>query len=379
MTTPAQVSPPSYGLLRAAEAITNWRALAMTCLAGVVSFLFFALTGWMMKSSVVVGGLLGIVSIVVWLIGYSSVGILLMRRAQGQEVGFMDAVLQAAFTVHRLFGVAVLLFLLFLGVALASLLILFVCRIPGLGPLLYSLVFPALAVILGVTIAAMFYVGFPLAAPAIWEGNTAFATIARLIGIVRSRLLQVITNLVILMLLVTFLSSVVFFVLLAGYSTAMGLSATAGIPTLGGMVGMFHGMMGGMGGMGAGLDYEGMGRAASYTSAFGFATGLLFTVGSIIPFLTFINGTCLVYLQAVDGLEFGETEQKLRDHVDEAKRRAQEARDRAQAKLNDSKLAMQSAPQADTPVAASRACVKCGAALAPDDTFCGECGEKNPA
>jgi hypothetical protein len=42
----------------------------------------------------------------------------------------------------------------------------------------------------------------------------------------------------------------------------------------------------------------------AYTGAFGFATGLLFSVGMVIPFLTMINGTCLIYLQVTDGLNF---------------------------------------------------------------------------
>ncbi|WP_211451096.1 zinc ribbon domain-containing protein [Collimonas antrihumi] len=379
MTSTEQVAPTSYGLLRAAEAVTNWRALAMTGLAGLVFFLFIALSSWLMKSSVVLGGLFGIVSLVVGLIGYSSVGITLMRRAQGQEASFTDAILQAVFTVHRLLGVGVLLFLGFLGVVLAALLVLFICKIPGLGVFLYSFALPILAVVLGMTIAGMFYVGFPLAAPAVWEGNTAFQTVARLVVIVRHRLLAVITNLVILSLLVMFLSGVVSFVLFSGYSTSMGLSSAVGISPLGGIASLFRGVTGGMmyGPMGMG-GMGGMESSTSYTGAFGFATGLLLTIGLTIPFLTFINGTCLIYLQTVDGLNFGETEEKMREHVVEAKRRTQEARDRAGSKLQEARSSVQASSKQGSTVVAGRACLKCSAPLAPDDMFCGECGVQNP-
>lgn len=380
MTTPAQTSSASsLGLLRATEAITNWRALAMTFLAGIASFLCVAFAGWLMKSSIIVGGIFGIITFGVWLIGYSSVGILLMRRAQGRDIGLLDALMQATFTVHRLLGVAVLLFLIFLGVALAALLILFVCKIPGLGAFLYSLALPILTVVVGMTMAGMFYVAFPLAAPAVWEGNTTVETVARLIGIVRSRLLMVITRLVLLALLVGFLSGVVFFVLFSGYSTTMALSAAVGISPMNGLSSVLS-FLPGMGmGMG-GADYGYQAIDTAYLGAFGFATGLLITVGSIIPFLTFINGNCLVYLQAVEGLDFGATEQKLREGVEETKRRAAEARERAHAKLNEAKAAAQPAPQPAlaTAAAAARACSKCGATLAADDVFCGECGTKNP-
>jgi hypothetical protein len=181
------------------------------------------------------------------------------------------------------------------------------------------------------------------------------------------------------------------FLLLAGYGTATGLSASVGISPMGGMASMAAGMFGMGGGFGGGF---GGSADTSYMAAFAFASGLLLTIGLIIPFLTFINGTCLVYLQAVEGLNFGETEQKLRAGVDEAKRRAQESRDRAQAKLNEARNAARPVPQpaiqaplpmqasspvqAPPPMQAQRTCAACNAMLAPDDMFCGECGTKNP-
>ena len=51
--------------------------------------------------------------------------------------------------------------------------------------------------------------------------------------------------------------------------------------------------------------------------------------GAIILALLFINGTCLVYLQVTEGLDFSEAEKKLREGLDEAKRRALEAREQA--------------------------------------------------
>jgi hypothetical protein len=371
MTIAEHTESSSFGLMRAAEAATNWRALAMAALAGVVTFLFVALCGWLARSSIMLGALFALITLVVGMIGYSSVGIVLMRRAQQQEVGFMDAILQAVFTVHRLLGLALLLFLTFLGLALAAVLILFICKIPGLGPVLFGLAFPILTVVLGMTIAGMFYVVLPLAAPAVWAGNTTWETAARLLVVIRQRLLPVITNLVLLSLLVFFLSCVVGFILFSGYSAAMGLSAAAGISPASGAMGLVQGMMlgGGRGGM------ESLEAAMAYVGPLAFASGLLVTIGMIIPFLTFINGTCLIYLQVIDGLQFGEAEEKLRGHVAEAARRAQEVRERAGAKLQEARVAPGAA--ALQPIM-KRACVSCNATLAPEDVFCGECGTKNP-
>ena len=362
-------------LLRASEAVMNWRALTMTVLSGVAVFLFIALTGWLARSSIVLGGIFVILTLLVALVGYSSVGIILMRQAQGRDTGLVDALLQAVFTVHRLLGVAILLALISLGIVLGAMLILFICRIPGIGSMLYGVAYPAVAVVLGVTLAGLCYVGFPLAAPAIWEGNSVFETIARMAVIVQRRLLFVIVSLLMLMLLVAVLSAVVSFVLIGGNLAAVSLSSAVGIPVLGGMGGLLQGLMFGRFGMRMGMDAAGFSDVSSYTYAFCFGSGLLFTVGAIIPMLTFINGNCLIYLQAVAGLEFGHAEDKLRAGVDEARRRAQEARERVHTRLEES------ASTAELSVAHSstRQCSRCGSALGADDQFCGECGARNPA
>lgn len=372
MTTAAQPTINPYGLIRAADAVTDWRALATTALAALAVFLSMALSVWMGKSSLVLGFVCGLVTLLVGMIGYSSIGIMLMRRAQGVQTSIADAVMQAVFTVHRLLGVALLMVLAFAGMALAALLLLLVCKLPGVGNLLYAIVFPIVTVVLGVTVAGMFYVAFPLAAPAVWAGNTIWQTAARLLVIIRQRLLSVITNLVILSILVFFLSSVVMFVLYSGYFAAVGLSAKVGIYAAGGLGGLFQGAMGGMGGFGADDG------AMSYGGAFAFASGLVFMLGMIIPFLTFINGSCMIYLQTVDGLNFDDAEQQLRGHVDEARRRAQEARERAGAKLDEAKAAVQRPVPVPAGQPAFRSCSNCHEPLAADDVFCGGCGTKNP-
>lgn len=401
MTNTTTAAPPSYSLLRAAEAITNWRALAMSGMAGLAIFLTGSLTAYTAAHSMLLGFLLGLVTIVVAMIGYSAVGITLMRHAQGQQIGFLDAILQSTFSVHRFIGVGILLVLGYLAVLLVALAIFFLCKIPGLGPLLYAFAFPLVAVVIGLIGVGMGYVGFPLTAPAIWEGNDTFQTVARLLQIGRQRLMSVIVNMFLLSILVGFLFFVVFGILGSGSMIATGLSTAVGVGPGGGLVSLLGMMgMGGMRGMNM-MDTGGYG-SSGHLAAFGFGAGLLVMIGLIIPFLTFINGTCLIYLQTSHGMDFSAAEEQLRTKMDEAKRKANEARERAGDRMREAKAAAQAAtmptatPAAEaatplvttpalTPVSApapavtlTRTCVKCQAALAADDVFCGECGTKNP-
>ncbi|WP_423680036.1 hypothetical protein [Undibacterium sp. WLHG33] len=404
MSSNPTTSGSPFVLLRAAEAATNWRALAMTGMAALAFFLSMAMTAWLTRHSFLLGGLFSIVSLIVGITGYSAVGILLMRQSQGRELSFPDAIIQGIFTVHRMLGVALVLLVIFLLMVLAAFAVLFLCKLPGLGPLLYAVMLPFLTVVIGVTFAGIFYVAMPLAAPAIWAGNSVMETIARLFVIVRQRLLMTITYIVVLSFLVLFLSGVVSFILFSGYVTTMGISQAVGVNPVGNMMGMMSGIMGNHMGnpmgnyMGYGGGFEALESGMAYTGAFGFATGLLFSVGMVIPFLTMINGTCLIYLQVTDGLNFTEAEAQLQAQMQEAKRRANEAKERAGAKLQEAKDAAAAAKSsqptakagpeiasASTPAAppapvalVARTCSACKAPLAADDVFCGECGTKNP-
>lgn len=369
--TPHGVSP-TYGLLRAAEAVTNWRALAATGLAGVAVLLSVFLVRALFGASALLGGLGVLLTFVVALTGYSAVGILLMRQAQQQQISIVDAFSQAIFTVHRLLGVALMMLLCVLGVSLLALLVLFCCKLPGVGSLLYAVALPVLTVLIGATIAGLLYVVLPLAGPAVWEGNTVWQTTARLLVIVRQRLVMVIINLVILSLLVLVLVGVVYLVLTSGYLATAGLSSAIGINSFG--ASSLQAMM--MSGMGGGGYYAG--EAQSYAGAFLFSTGVLLMAGGIIPALTYINGTCLIYLQTVEGLHFGEAEEQLQARMEDARRLAKEARERASAQMQQARAAAQRADApVETPVQ-QRACVACHATLAADDVFCGECGVKTP-
>ncbi|WP_354682562.1 zinc ribbon domain-containing protein [Cupriavidus necator] len=389
MTTSEKAAAPSYALLRAAEAITNWRALAMCAIAGVATLIAGMLTTYTIAHSFFLGLVSGLVTLGVMLVGYSAVGITLMRQAQGHTIGFVDAMLQAVFTAHRFLGVGILLLLGYLAVLLAGLLIFLLCKIPGLGPLLYAFAFPVVAVVIGATFAGLWYVGYPLAAPAIWEGNSAVQTVARLIQISRHRLLQVIVNMFLLLVLVAVLSIVVFGILGYGALISTSLSSAVGASPMSALLSMFSGFMGPFGrsyggGFGRG-DMAALQDGIAYASSFGFGAGLLLMIALVIPFLTFINGTCLIYLQTVNGMDFSDSEAMLKERMAQARRQAEQARDRAVAGMRETKespqakASVQAVEQVAAPVSVALACHSCHAPMAPDDLFCGECGAKRSA
>lgn len=366
MSTNTNNIEPTYGLLRATEAMTNWRALVVSGLAGFAVLL----SGYLTKNLVIQSGLLGFIgalfTIIIAFTGYSAIGILLMRRTQQQTISVADAIIQAVFTVPKLLGVALMMLIGVVGVGLLVLLILFVCKIPGLGSLLYAVVSPIVTVLLGVMIAGLLYVVFPLAAPAIWEGNSIWETTVKLLAIIRSRLMQVMINLIILSILVVILTTMTYLILSSGYSMTSILSSVVGINSLDHLstLAVSTAMFGLGGGLGGGDAYGG---------AIVFAICVLFVIGAVIPLLTYINGTCLVYLQAIDGLHIGEVETQLREKMEDGKRRIKEAQEKVNNQMQQARNTQQDSESATKP----RTCVNCSAVLAMDDAFCGECGTKH--
>ncbi len=397
-------------MLSAIDAFKNVRAMVLLALTFVASALIggaFAALAASTHSSVI--GFIGfLLAVGIVFYGLNAVGIMMMKDAQGlTQQSISDAVLLSLYTSHRVLAVAVLEGLIVLGAVLAIALVLFVCKIPFLGPLLYTVVFPLSAIILGVLVFSLFYVMLPLTGPAVWNGSTVFQVIARLSLVVRTRLIEVVLSLVLLFLMAGFVSLVIFGVI--GTGVMMTAAMSAGILSMGdigtggmGMAGMMGMMMGGAGGGG-------------YAIAGGLGGGLLVAIASVIPALIMTKGVCLIYLNTTRGLDFAASEAQIGDGLAAVKRRAEEARERARQLAeqhrpatagNDANTgpavvpptAPTSAPASSTSpplaplsalpsglpsglppasaAAAGLSCPNCHVAVSPDDVFCGNCAHK---
>ncbi|MDN2699700.1 zinc ribbon domain-containing protein [Janthinobacterium sp. SUN073] len=349
-------------LIEATDAIKNFRAIALLALtfigAVLVGGVLIMLAGSMSSTLLVFLG--GLMAFLVMFYGSNAVGILLMRDAQGQPgMSLVDAVLVSLYTSHRLIAVVFLEFLIVLAAMIAIAIILFVCKIPVLGPVLYAVVFPLSAIVLGVLVFALFYVMLPLAGPAAWSGASVFQIIARLNLIVRTKLVSVILLEVLLFLITSFTALLIFGVLGTGVSLTTGMSA--GILGLGGGQMNMYALASGLGG----------GSGSGYIIAAGLGGGLLMAAAAVVPGLIFTKGVCIIYLNATRNVDFSASEASLNDGLAVVKKKAEEARERARA------LAEQAtAPAAPAAPAAAPACPNCKAPVASDDVFCGECAHK---
>ncbi len=285
----------SGSLLDSIDAISNWRAVGLLLATFVCMALVSAVGGLLAQISYFFTGVSLLAAYVIFFYGANAVGMMMMDEARGQvSRSAMAAIADSMAISHRLILVFLLLAVLYLTGFLGLAVVLIICKIPLLGPLLYTAVFPVAVVISGMALFAVPTVVFPLSAPAIWGGARTVECIRQLLVIARKRLLMVL----LLMVAVSFIAGLVGLLIGAILFTGVGATALVSVPILGGMPGVVPGI----GGMGvAGMLMAGAGNGHAVAAAIGGA--LLFGVAFTLPGMVYLRGASSVYLRAIDGLD----------------------------------------------------------------------------
>ena len=385
-------------LFQAIGGLRNRRALLAMATCLIAAVLIGGLSAFALGRTGGFGALLTMLVVLVAVYtGINAAGMLLMDQARGVPLrGLVDALVYGLLCIPKVIVLGIAFFLVALAVFIVLAIVFFVCKIPALGPVLFTVVFPAAVVIAGITVSGLALCMF-LALPAIWEGATITRAIAQSLAIVRSRLVETFVLMVIVGFLSFFVGLIVFGVLFSGLFPTLGLSASI----LGGGGGSMEyggGMRGGMGGMGPLGGLMGMmsGGGGAYAVAGGIGGGVLWAIAATLVSQVWLLGLNLVYLRVSEGLDAKATEDALAHGLAEARRKsaemaqkAKEAAERAreQARQHAAAATTPAAPpMAAPPVAAApiappmapmaMACPKCRAAITTDDLFCGACGHR---
>lgn len=368
----------SASVLDSLDAMRNWRAALLMLATFVAAGLVLALGAALGALAGILTLLFSLLALAVVFYGANAVGMMMMDEANGQPSRpVLDAVTGAMLTAHRLVLVGLIVLGIYLLALLAFALVLLLCKIPGIGPLLYTVVFPAGVLMFGVAWFAVPTVIVPLSAPAVWNGAGVMACVSQVLAVARKRLLLVFLLMVAVGLIAAVVGLLIGSVLGAGVLVTGGLSASVLGGRAGGVEGMFGGMMGGSPGMGA--------MGGGYATAAMVGGGVLFAAAFTLPALVYLRGACTVYLRAIDGLDLEAEQAALNERLAAARARAREMQTQAQAKAQqyrernqgdkDAAAAPADAPSTDGPMASAR-CPACGAEVVPEDAFCGACGHK---
>ncbi len=129
-------------VLRAAEGLTQLRPLMASLATFIVSAIVMALGGSLAMKAGFNGakfvlGVTAIVNFVVLSVGLSAVGVLLMDRAKTIEPrSVLDAFIYGLISLPKFVGFALILAALALAVGAIGGVVYFVCKVPGVGPVI---------------------------------------------------------------------------------------------------------------------------------------------------------------------------------------------------------------------------------------------------
>lgn len=354
-------------LLRALEATCNWKALLLTAgsfaaatIVMTIGGTIFAKTYW---GWVIV--FFTILAVLVGSIGMSATGYIMMDSAKGisaRSVG--DALLSSIFSIHRLYLSMLILGLGFLAWVVLLVIVFFVCKIPEIGPILYTVVFPLGVVISGVFCVFLFFAGVGVVSPSVWDGGTVMETAVRMWAIAKQRFVTLVMQNILVALLVIIVSALIFVVFVAGVRVTAALSAF----TVGAQINPMD-MMVGLGSIMMGNTY-GLSNGTGYLMAMLVGGGILWLVFLAIQVNITLLGNCIIYLELVDGLDIGEAQKQIQSGIDEAKRRAEGAKARAE----ELQRKRATTHPSKTFAGDHAKCPACGEPTTPEDVFCGNCG-----
>lgn len=356
-------------ILRSLDVVSNRRAfivLFFTFLAGLVEVaLLSSLTlSLVSRGNYGISGFFALLgSVVIFLtmsVGISATGFLVNDRLNGREQKtIINSVIAAAITLHRLIGVAALLFVGFIALLILAVIALFVCKIPGIGPVFYAFVFPVCAIAFG----SMFYVlssVLLLSGPAIWNGLTVKEAAGTLIAIIRQRLISVLVNNLMLSIMVSLVVGFIAVVLFSGMFMTSGMS----VAIIGhGGPGLLESMMMSLNGAGGG--------ASGYLYAAGFGASVLIGCAMVIPSLIMLSGYCIIFQGATEGLSSANVKTAIEDVLTNVRESAKKAKEQ----IEDTRKNISVTAETHAP-AAKDLCPACHSQFAAEDAFCMSCGAK---
>ena len=361
---------------RASEGLTHFRGI-------LVSFLAMLLGGGFLFLGVYLAGRSGsgfgrFMLLICWLIyaaiagtGISANGIMLLDRARETPPrSLVDALVFGFICFVKACVVGIAIGAAGLLVALAAAVVYFICKIPGIGPLLLFFSHPILVVVAGLF---AFFAGIfsALAAPALWDGDTITQAIAKSIAILKERAVTAVLYLLVMAFVTAIILGIIGAVILPGYFSMTGLAAGIVGANIGGDLSMLTNLP-------MALMYLSGGQSGHVTAMM-LATVVLAMLAVSTALQVHLMGINLVYLGVSQGVDTVAAERMLKQQFDQARAKADEAKQRAVLAAERAKAAAQQArtsiPVSPAPTGALL-CSSCNAAIAPSDVFCQNCGHK---
>jgi hypothetical protein len=360
---------------RASEGLTHVRGIVVSFVAMLLGGAFLFLGFYFAART---GGSFGrFMLFVCWLIyaviagtGVSATGIMLLDRArQAPPRAVVDALVFGFLCFLKACVIAIAIAAAAVVVGLLAAIVYFVCKIPGIGPLLLFIAHPVMVVTAGLFAFLMTIFG-ALAAPALWDGDSVTQAIAKGFAILKERAVTTVLYLLVMALVTAIILGIIGAVILPGYFSMTGLAAGIIGANLGADMSMLSNLP-------MALMYLSSGQGGGHATSIMLATVVLLMLAAATALQVQLMGMNLVYLGVSEGIDTAGAERLLKQQFDQAKAKADEAKQRAIVAAERAKQAAQQARTSSAPPPTpSLLCPACSSVITPKDAFCESCGQK---
>jgi hypothetical protein len=330
MPTPTTANTAGSGsFLSALEALRSPANLALIALAAILALGFTALAaaGFAAGS---IGSTFGLLLMVfAWLVceaGYCAVSLRQLQASQGQKPAGMAAAATSGFFAAIKVLLAMLLCIAMLVLLLAASALFLITQIPGIGPALNYLVFPLVALVIGVALYALLFIAVPLAAVAACNGRSVFGIVATVVLVIRSRLFDTALRGVLLNLMAAFVIVLALLIVSIGVATSGALQQMVhiGHASYGQLGGYGNSMYGALGGMGGGL----LGTLAGLRTV-GAASVVLYFLAFSLGLVVYASGWVVIFNDTARDLDPAALEAQIRTQAERVQQKARAAQVRA--------------------------------------------------
>lgn len=225
-----------------------------------------------------------------------------LRRGMGTPMGVGQAVRLSLLRAHHLVGVLLLVVACATAAGAALLGLLWLCRAPWVGPLLFALLVPVGVVAVGLSALAGALLVVPLSAPAIWAGASAWQAVRQLAELARQRLMLAAVMIAGLSLLTGLAGAATSFMVWFGgrvVAEAAVRVIQVKVPPELLMAGLFgHGLRS--------INAQAVPpEAVSHTAAALVGGGVVFALALVLPGLVYLRGVCTAFVALRESLQDG--------------------------------------------------------------------------
>lgn len=351
-----------YSLLGVGQAWRNLPGLRTLVVTFVALAVLLSLAGAIRVP--VISALINVIGIMLLLMGGTAAGMQFMEQASGRTVrGTAEALLGSPLVLLRSLGLALAIALLAGAFAAVSLVLLALCRIPGLGEALYIVVLPAVT-FLAAAGSLVTLVALMLAAPSLWEGHSLRMSLLQLWAVVTQRPVEASLQLAALALVGLLVAGLAAAFVAIGFAVAVALSALV----------LSEGLIRPRGGGFDGLTWFGYLHSADMLGPGAVGAGIVVGVVLALVMAVMYLGLSLVHLRLAAGLDLARARLampavfRMQDEPQAPPGPAgQEAPDSVPFLVDGSTI---------LPLAIG--CPRCLANVSPGDVYCGTCGNRLP-